>query len=342
MFAILTAAPDSSSEAELVQRPSIVFIVNPTGGNFRTRREWEKLAPQLRAELGHEYQINEVFTAGPSHATQIARKAVEDGAAKVVAVGGDGTLHEVVNGFFEAGRPVEPLQRAEGAHTRTALGVIPLGTGSDFARTIGWWTGDAKATARRIATGVRQPIDVGRIEFPDTARECYFVNIADMHLSARTGKEIAGLKRFGALCYVIAGVLAFQGFRDRDIRLRVDGGAWERFDTMTAFVVANAQFFGGGLRIAPSADVSSGDLTTVGVQKYRWYHFLLILVDLYQGTHYRKRDITVGRAKRLEVVDPHAGSRAGEEPILVEADGEAVGCLPATFSVIPGALDLLV
>lgn len=327
-----------------MQKPNIVFIVNPTSGNFRTKREWEKLAPCLRAELGDEYDVQENFTTGPGHAAQIARKAVEEGADKVVAVGGDGTLHEVVNGFFESGRPVQPqgVGAGGGGHTRTALGVISIGTGSDFARTLGWRRMGAKATAERIASGGRRQIDVGRIEFPNTGRECYFVNIADMHLSAETGKAIASLKHFGALCYVIAAFLAFRGFRDRDVRLRVNGGEWEGFAAMTALVVANAQFFGGGLRIAPSADVSSGDLTTVGVQKYRWWDFLFILVDLYTGKHYGRRDITVGRVTRLEVVDPLAGSGAAGDPILVEADGEAVGSLPATFSVLPAALDLLV
>ncbi|KAI9182275.1 hypothetical protein LWI28_023804 [Acer negundo] len=130
-------APDVSPDRSISpRRRDLVFIVNPLGANGKTGKEWKKLLPYLRSRLDTDCNICESFTSGPSHAIDITREAIREGADAVIAVGGDGTLHEVVNGFFWAGRPVTNHDR-ESAHS-TALGLIPLGTGSDFARTFGW------------------------------------------------------------------------------------------------------------------------------------------------------------------------------------------------------------
>lgn len=166
---------DSSSSS---RRRDLVFIVNPQGANGRTGREWRKLVPYLRSRLGKECNIFESLTSGPCHAIDITREAIREGADAVIAVGGDGTLHEVVNGFFWAGKPVTS-QMNESTRS-TALGLIPLGTGSDFARTFGWKNDPCEAV-ERVARGLRSKIDVGVI----TGESCehhYFVNIADIHL----------------------------------------------------------------------------------------------------------------------------------------------------------------
>ncbi|KAI5428524.1 variant 2 [Lathyrus oleraceus] len=125
---------DSSSSS---RRKDLVFIVNPQGANGRTGREWRKLVPYLKSRLGKECNICESLTSGPCHAIDITREAIREGADAVIAVGGDGTLHEVVNGFFWAGKPV--ANQTNESTRSTALGLIPLGTGSDFARTFGWF-----------------------------------------------------------------------------------------------------------------------------------------------------------------------------------------------------------
>ncbi|KAI7735326.1 hypothetical protein M8C21_029743 [Ambrosia artemisiifolia] len=174
---------------------------------------------------------------------------------RVVAVGGDGTLHEVVNGFFWGGKPVSKHD-SKVPHT-TSLGLIPLGTGSDFARTFGW-SNDPVDAIERLVKGSRSLIDVGVIT-KDGGDLHYFINVADIHLSAKAGYHASKYKRFGSLCYVIGALQAFFGHDNHDLKIRVNDGEWELYPKVTALCIGNAQFFGGGMRITPNAHPSSGN-----------------------------------------------------------------------------------
>ncbi|ESR58204.1 Sphingoid long-chain bases kinase 2 [Citrus sinensis] len=213
----LSPNPISHGAASSSRRRDLVFVVNPRGASGRTGKEWKKLLPYLRSRLSVDCNICESLTSGPSHAIDITREAIKEGADAVIAVGGDGTLHEVVNGFFSAGKLVTNHNR-ESAHS-TALGLIPLGTGSDFARTFGW-RNDPYEAVERIAKGVRSWVDVGVIN-GETGEPHYFINVADLHLSAKAGYYASRYKRFGNLCYVIGALQAFMGHRNQDLRVKV-------------------------------------------------------------------------------------------------------------------------
>lgn len=216
-------APDLSIDRVIpkggasTRRPDLVFVVNPRGANGRTGKDWKNLLPYLRSRLGEHCNICESLTSGPHHAVELTREAIREGAEAVIAVGGDGTLHEVVNGFFWGGNAVS-IHDQKAIHT-TALGLIPLGTGSDFARTFGW-KNDPLDAIERIAKGVRTRIDVGALSGDN--EEChYFLNVADIHLSAKAGFYASQYKRFGNLCYVIGALQAFIGHHNQDFRIKV-------------------------------------------------------------------------------------------------------------------------
>ncbi|XP_010261338.1 PREDICTED: sphingoid long-chain bases kinase 2, mitochondrial isoform X2 [Nelumbo nucifera] len=269
------------------RKGDIVFVVNPKGANGRTGKEWKKLVPYLRSRLDGVYNICESFTSGPSHAIDITREAIREGADGVIAVGGDGTLHEVVNGFFWGGKPVA-AEDQEATHT-TALGLIPLGTGSDFARTFGW-KNDPHDAIERIVKGQKSRIDVGVIN-GESGEPHYFINVADIHLSAKAGYYASQYKRFGNLCYVIGALRGFVGHKNQDLRIKVNGGEWEIFPQVTALCIGNAKFFGGGMKITPNADPCSGDFEVVILQDFKWYDFILKLHKLYQGTHLAEKNV---------------------------------------------------
>ncbi|XP_048609365.1 sphingoid long-chain bases kinase 2, mitochondrial isoform X1 [Brassica napus] len=332
----------------------LVFVVNPQGANGRTAKEWKKLLPYLRTRLGKDCNIKESLTSGPSHAIDITREAIRDGADAVIAVGGDGTLHEVVNGFFLEGKPVGNLN-GEATHS-AALGLIPLGTGSDFARTFGWKNDPCEAV-ERIAkgmslktfeklgqimcnyacnfAGVRSRVDVGVINHEESDLH-YFINVADVHLSAKAGFYASKYKKFGSLCYVIGALQAFMGHHNRDMRIKVNGGEWEIYPQVTALCVGNAKYFGGGMKITPNAVPGNGNLEVVVLQDFKWYDFILKLHKLYNGTHLSVNNVSSRSVQSIEIEEI---SESGS--VYVQSDGEHLGFLPRKFQVLPGAIDMI-
>ncbi|XP_040991573.1 sphingoid long-chain bases kinase 2, mitochondrial [Juglans microcarpa x Juglans regia] len=321
-----TDAPSSTSP-----RRDIVFVVNPRGANGRTGKEWKKLLPYLRSRLGRDCNICESMTSGPSHAVDITREAIQDGADAVIAVGGDGTLHEVVNGFFWDGKPI--ANHGELARS-TALGIIPLGTGSDFARTFGW-KNDPHEAIERIAKGLRSRIDIGVIS-TESGELHYFINVADIHLSAKAGFYASRYKRYGNLCYVLGALQAFMGHHNKDLRIRVNEGEWEVCSQVTALCIGNAKYFGGGMKITPNADPCSGSLEVVILQDFKWYDFIFKLHKLYWGTHLLVKNVSSRSVYSIEVED-----LSGSGSIYIQSDGEHLGFLPRKVCVLPAAIELI-
>ncbi|GAB4861681.1 Sphingoid long-chain bases kinase 2, mitochondrial [Ancistrocladus abbreviatus] len=322
----------SGSSSSSRRRRDLVFVVNPRGANGWTGKEWKRLLPFLKSRLCSDYNIFESLTAGPSHAIDITREAIRDGADAVIAVGGDGTLHEVVNGFFWCGKPVSSQDQRD-AHT-TALGLIPLGTGSDFARTLGW-RNDPHEAVERIAKGLRSWIDVGVIT-GDNGEPHHFINIADIHLSAKSGYYASRYKRFGNLCYVIGTLQAFMGHCNQDLRIKIDDGDWEIYSQVTALCIGNAKYFGGGMKICPNAEPSSGNFEVVVLQDFKWYDFILKLHRLYNGTHFSLKNVTSRRAHSILVEEI-----SGCGIIHVQSDGEHLGFLPRKFCILSGVIQML-
>lgn len=314
-------------------RKDFVFVINPKGANGRTEREWKKLLPYLRSRLGQQYNVHESFTSGPSHAVNITREAIREGADAVIAVGGDGTLHEVVNGFFWAGKPVCALDN--GSKCVATLGLIPLGTGSDFARTYGWKNDPHEAT-ERIAKGLSSKIDIGFIT-GSGGEDHYFINVADIHLSAKAGYYSSMYKSFGNSCYVLGALRAFFGHRNLDLMIKVDEKDWKVYDKVTALCIGNGKFFGGGMKIVPNADPCSGNMEVVILQHFKWYDFVFKLYKLYNGSHLSEPNVKSKSLKSIEVAMVE-----GKGDIYVQSDGEHLGFLPMKCSILPGVIDFFV
>uniref|UniRef100_A0A8R7UNV4 DAGKc domain-containing protein n=2 Tax=Triticinae TaxID=1648030 RepID=A0A8R7UNV4_TRIUA len=352
--AVSLASDHAAATASSGRRRDFVFVVNPSGANGRTGKQWKQLLPFLHTRLADQCNICECITSGPSHAIDVTREAIKDGADAVIAVGGDGTLHEVVNGFFWKGSPVRALDR--GPDHLTALGLIPLGTGSDFARTFGW-SNDPRQAIDRIVRGVKSKLDIGMMEGPNGDPH-FFINVADIHLSAKAGYFASMYKRFGNLCYVLGALRGFWGHTNRDLRIKVNGGEWRTVDKVTALCVGNAKYFGGGMKITPTVDPFSGDLQVVIIQDFKWYSFLLKLHRLYGGTHLTVNGVSSIRKKkpcmentqilqkaycflcsqgRVQSVEVAEVVPNGD--VFVQSDGEHFGFLPTKFSVLPGAVD---
>ncbi len=300
-----------------------VAVVNPASGGGRTGRDW----PGLRSVLATAgVDVEERLTRVRGEATALTREALLAGARRVIAVGGDGTINEVVNGFLDGdGAAVAP-----GAF----LGLLPSGTGGDFRRTAGI-PAAAAAAAAVLAGGASRPVDAGRLTL-DGAEPRYFINIADCGIGGdvvarvnRSSKRLGGTATF--LWHSLAALLSY---RPRAARVEIDGEVAEgRFQNV---VVANGRYFGGGMCVAPGADLGDGLFDVVLFGDLSRARSITQIRRIYAGSHLGRPGITHRRARRVRVVPL-------EEPALsFEMEGEEVGPAPATLEIIPGALRLCV
>jgi YegS/Rv2252/BmrU family lipid kinase len=301
-------------------------IVNPASANGATGRRWPRLARLLHDQLAALGTPRILFTDRPGSATSLTRQALKDGARLVISVGGDGTQNEVVNGFFDG-----PVAIGSGA----AFGFIPAGTGGDLRKSLGW-SGDAHAAVERLRTGHRRWIDLGRITMPGAGRDpriLYFINVASFGISGVVDQAVSRGSKYlgGRASFALASLRSLWSYRDQAVSLSLDGGPPMPL-TITNVAIANGQYFGGGMRVAPRAEIDDGffDVTVWGGFGLR--DFILRSQKLYDGTHLELEGAHSFRARRVEA--------RSEDKVLLDMDGEQPGLLPATFELLPRAICL--
>lgn len=299
----------------------LVVIANPRAGGGRAGAGLAR-AERVLAGAGLAYRT--VRTAYPGHAIRVARDALRGGERFLAAAGGDGTVHEVVNGMLGDG---------VGAAPGAVLGVVAAGSGCDFVKTFGL-PGDAAGAARHLAGGAVRPIDVGRVTFGAGAARTsrYFANIAEAGLGGSVVARAARLPGLlGPLRYAAGFWLTLPRFGPVTVRLDADGHvfAWRAHNV----VVANGRFYGGGMLISPKSLPDDGLLDLLVMAGPRSAAFTT-LPRVYRGTHLPHPGIVELRAGRITV--------DSDVPLRIEADGETLGTTPATFEVIPRAIRLKV
>ncbi len=299
----------------------LLVVVNAQAGAGRTGARWPALARELtRVGLAFE----PAFTDGPGDAMRLAETAARAGRT-VVAVGGDGTINEVVNGLM-AGRALEAAP--------PTLGIIPSGTAQDFARSVGVPLASRAAIAL-LAHGEPRLTDVGRIRFPSGAVR-YFANYAgagfDAVVTARA-KDWGHVLR-GALAYVVGFFAVLHGYENRHIELRPNGAPpLEPAQRINMVILANGGNYAGVLRMAPDATLDDGLLDVVIIGDVGRWELLASLPLAIFGRHLTHPKVATLRVRSVAI--------SAAEPLPVQSDGEIAGQLPAEFDVIPGALHLI-
>lgn len=296
--------------------PEAVLIINPTAGRGKAGRS-EDAIRTLLGERGAGWQWQHTEKSGD--AQRMAHAAAQAGVQRIIAVGGDGTLHEVVNGVLGTG---------------ASVGLIPFGTGNDFARGIGLH-GSLERACAAVVGGVTRPMDVGVIEGEGTNGLKHFLVLSGTGFDARTAQTVNAGIRFlsGPLAYVWGAVQTLRKFSPFALTLTLDDEPARKLSCM--FVsFANVETTGGGMKIAPGArpDDSCLDICLVGaVSKLT---LLYQLTQVFSGSHVKHPAVTLLRARTIRVeADP-------PQPLLI--DGEVCGTTPATVSLLPGALPFLV
>ena len=303
-----------------------LLIVNPASAGGHVGRDWLRTAARIRS-AGLDF--DSALTEKPAQATRLARQAVRDGRPLLVAVGGDGTVNEVANGFFERGDPLPTASR---------LGIIPMGTGGDLRRSLRI-PRDPEAAARVLVAGRTRRLDAGgatyRTAGGDRELRC-FVNVADAGIGGDVVHRVnSGLRVLnGEITFTLASAITLLGWRNRRMRVLVDGAVRELVAQQV--VVANCQYYGGGMRVAPRAVPDDGLLDVVVAGDLGLLENLRLLGPLRRGSHLDRAHpkIEWTTARRVEVTSP--------DPVRLDLDGEQPGFLPASFEILPGALEVVV
>jgi len=268
------------------------------------------------------------FTTRPLEAIEIAQRNVLASRPVVVAVGGDGTLNEVLNGFFRNGAPLP---------TTTRLAMVPLGTGGDFRRTLRIPI-DPKQAVDVLRSGMVRRLDAGCITYqaPDGSTAVrHFINIADAGLGGEVVYRVnRGSKRLGSLTYKVGSGLALFSYKNKPMTLDVDGVRHE-LKKAQQVVVANCQFFGGGMQMAPSASPTDGVFDVIVIKDAGKIETARGINDFLNGKHLDNANpkIELMYGKRVSVTSP--------EKVRIDVDGEDLGFLPALFEIQPGAIEFI-
>jgi len=306
---------------------STYAIVNPAAGRGRARRLWPEIEPRLRAAVS---DLTVSWTSAPGEASHLARTAARTGCERLVAIGGDGTFHEVVNGLLSPEEPVQPpLPR-----------VLPLacGTGNDFRRSLG--VPPLPDALDRLHSLRPRRIDLLRVSYTDERGDwarCHALNVTSFGLSGWVVRRLRGRSARSILParlrYLGALVKALASHRPFAADLVLDGTRLPGTALHLA-AVANGHSFGAGLRIAPDAVLDDGRLQVALLHDTPALALLSRLPRFYRGTHAAIEGVTLRTGRRLTVRARQARA------VPIEADGELLGRLPAAVTVVPDALRL--
>jgi len=290
-------------------------VVNPAAGGGRTRRIWSRLRDRLHRST---LEIEDAETTGPGTATELTRQAVANGWPVVIAVGGDGTVNEVVNGLTDpGGRPLG------------TLAVVVTGRGRDVCRNMGV-ASDPEIGARRLVDGAETEMDLGVAEWKDGHRR-YFVNAAGIGFDAAVAQRARASRGSGTVPYLVAVLGTLRAYAPFSASVSLDGAPVSAGPFAT-IVVANGAHYGGGMKIAPDANPADGLIDLVILGDLGRIELLLWLPSVYRGKHLANPKV-MARSGRTVEIDAAPG-------LPMHLDGETVEVPPVRISVSPRALRL--
>jgi len=304
-------------------RYKMAAIVNPYSGNGRTAKKWPTLAASIEERIG---EVTLMQTERPLHATELVREALRNGYDRIISVGGDGTHHEVLNGFFDGLLPINP---------RASMAILPVGTGSDLARTLNIPKGE-RAIPQLVSDRIIAA-DLGRVTFslPEGGqRFLYFINTCHIGMGGAVVERVnRTTKKYGGFFSYFWGVLmTLIKFKNPYLQLDIDGRVIDQ--VCRDVVVAKGRYDGGGMRVAPKARYDNGLFEVYIIGDTGRIECVCNIPKLYTGRLEKVRDkVQYFRAARVT-------ARAGET-VQIQLDGEHPGQLPAAIEVLPKALNIV-
>ena len=288
---------------------SYLFIVNPIAG----KRKDNTIIPIIKEVMDQyncAYEIK--ITEKIGDAKLFAKEAKDKSFSTIVSVGGDGTLHEVVNGM---------------AGGSQKLGIIPSGTGNDFARVLNI-PFNLKEAVEILVRKKSASIDIGKLN------DEYFINFCSVGLDALIGQEANKIKKYfsSTYAYIIGVIKCLIGFRSLKVDLTIDGKNYK--EDIMLMAVCNGAYYGGGMKIAPLADFSDGEFDICIVSKMSKIKLLFLFPTIFKGKHLKYKEVKIYRGKEVQLFST--------ENINVNADGEIIKHRPIQFEIINKGIEVII
>ncbi len=304
---------------------STLLIINPNAGKKRVHRDWPEIS-RLLQEAGLSY--DQVFTTGELDASRFAAEALKNGVKRIISIGGDGTLNEVVHGI---------MQRSTSNTTDIELALIPVGTGNDWTRMYGIPL-DYKGSIATIAEGFTTLQDVGLVSYetPEGPKKRWFVNVAGIGLDAEVVFDTNARKARGSggkIAYLISLLKAMLQYRAREVSISIDGAKVFNGKLYSANIGV-CRYSGGGMQQVPAAVPDDGlfDVTVIG--KVGKGKVIRNVSGLYDGSFTKMKEVSTFRGTTVDI--------ESSDSLLLEVDGESLGRPPFNFSIQALALKVIV
>jgi len=299
-------------------------IISSKSGGGKAAQIWSKVAESL---VKKGVSFSEAFTEYQSHAVEIAKQALKEGYRKILAVGGDGAIHEILNGI---------MQQQEVPSSDITLAIVPVGSGNDWAR-FHKIPSDVSKAAEVIANGKTCTQDIVKVESikGGNPRTGYMLNIGGLGFDAQVCHLFEEAKKKGKCGdsqYLKCLIKGFLWYKCPFFKIKVDDKPFFEGKALSV-AIGNGKYCGGGMMQTPAAIIDDG-LIDITVIKQLWKpKFIFEVKRLYDGTIYDLKETLAAKGRKIVLESSPAS--------FVEADGESVGTTPVTLSIIPGALKVI-
>ncbi|MCC5814062.1 MAG: diacylglycerol kinase family lipid kinase [Leptospira sp.] len=302
------------------------FLVNPKSGGGSVGNNWESISRKIENSIG-EFEFQ--FTKAKGEGSSLAKSIADSGCDTIVVIGGDGTVSEVVDGIMKS------------KHSKKVkIAILNLGTGGDFSKTLGV-PGDVELALEKLQAGKSKLVDVGLVEYfheiSKSMEKRHFINITGCGMAGAVVRSVnRSSKRFGGFSYYLGSMGNVLSYKNKHIEMRLDDGDWVD-KKITTIAICNGQYFGGGMRVSPNSELCDGFFDITLLNDWNFFYKAYYSKNFYNGTILTSPGVESYRCKKVEIrpVD-------GQEPAIIDCDGEDIGLVPMTVEVIPSAVQFIV
>jgi len=292
-------------------------IVNPTSGNGSSKKLWPKIEQLLST---YEFEFKQVFTEHSKHSIELVQRAVNQGYKNIISIGGDGTLHNIVNGIMLQNTLIP---------SDISVGVIPIGTGNDWVKTHGI-PKDIEAAIQIIKNGKTAKQDLGKIQFlKDSKTPVYFNNLAGVGFDGYVVSKVEKYKHFGALAYLVGTLMGLSSYKSFKTEVTIGSKSYRTKSLMV--LIGLCQYSGGGMQLTKSPDPFDGQFDISLAGDFSKWDILKNTIKLFNGNivNFKKVQCFTTERIKIEIAQKH-------KP-YIQADGELIGNGDIEVSILPNS-----